>query len=87
MKPDKQDQNKQENKNKELKMKNTLCCIRLMAVAFAMAVLLGIITVTPCAPDCKEGIALLGRSYDFDAQRVRELYNNIGNLFCKLKKK
>ncbi len=58
-----------------------------MLVIFSLAVLIGVITVVPCAPDCSDGINILGRSYDFDAHRVRELYNDAKNLFMNMKSK
>lgn len=58
-----------------------------MLVIFSIAVLIGIITVVPCAPDCSDGINILGRAYDFDTHRVRELYNNVKNIVMNMKAK
>lgn len=58
-----------------------------MLVIFSIAVLIGIITVVPCAPDCSDGINILGRAYDFDPHRVRELYNDAKNIFINIRTK
>ncbi len=59
--------------------------LKMFLCLFSFAVLLGIITVTPCARGEKN--SLIGRSYGLDTCRANELCEEGKNLVCKLMKK
>ena len=64
----------------------TLCMhIKIFICLISLAILLGIITVTPCPQGQK--YSLLGRAYAIDTQRADELVEKVKNLICRCCKK
>lgn len=59
--------------------------VKFFLCIFSLAILLGIITVTPCQRGQKA--SLLGRSYGIDSQRADELAEDTKNLICKIIRK
>ncbi len=59
--------------------------LKLFLCLFSLAVLLGIITVTPCQRGQKG--SLLGRAYGLDTGRAGELADTARNFLCGLIRK
>ncbi len=59
--------------------------LKIFLCIFALAIVLGIITVTPCPRGQK--CSILGRTYAIDSHRGEELVENTKSLFAKLFKK
>ncbi len=59
--------------------------VKIILCIFSLAILLGIITVTPCQRGQKSSV--LGRTYGFDSQRADELAEDTKNLVCKIIRK
>ena len=55
--------------------------LKIFLCVAAAAIVLGIVTVSPCADGKK--CALLGRTYGFDSGRVSELCGKVKQLVCK----
>ena len=66
-------------------MKIVCMHFKIFLCLISLAILLGIITVTPCQRGQK--CSLLGRAYAIDTQRADELTENAKNLICKMLKK
>lgn len=56
--------------------------LKIFFFIFAFAILLGIITVTPCSSD--EKCSLCGRKFGFDPARVKELSSSAKNKISSL---
>ena len=62
-------------------MKTLYLHIKIFLCLISLAILLGVITVTPCQQGQK--CSLLGRAYAIDTQRADELAEKIKNLICR----
>ena len=59
--------------------------LKIFLCIFALAIVLGIITVTPCPRGQK--CSILGRSYSINSERGAELAENAKSFFAKICKK
>lgn len=55
--------------------------LKIFLCVTAAAIVLGIVTVSPCTDGKK--CSLLGRAYGFDGNRVSELCNKVKSMVCK----
>lgn len=66
-------------------MKIVCMHLKIFLCIFVFLILLGIITVTPCAMGQKN--SLLGRCYGFDQNRLKELSDKAKDKICTMCKK